>query len=360
MNVVITGGGTGGHAFPAIAIAEAFLRRDARHRIIFVGKEDGIEARLVNDRGWPFYAIPAAPLKGIGWGRRLRGVTSLLRAVVVAWRILRRVRPACVVGTGGYVSGPLLLVAALRGIPTVIHEQNSVPGITNRWLGRLVKKVCTTFAESRRYFPAPKIVETGLPVRQALVAVIRGAERRPTAVPLLLVMGGSGGAVRINELMIDVAPKLAAGVPQCRVIHQVGRHGDPAAIARAYRDAGLQAEVVPFLDRMETIYPTVDLAISRAGAGSVVELALFGVPAIFIPFPHATDNHQEMNAREMVACGGAVLVREQDASPERVAEVCVRLLTNRAQLATMSEHMRRTAQPDAAERVVDVCLHVAA
>lgn len=360
MNVLIAGGGTGGHVFPAIAIAEAFVLRDPQTRVMFAGRSDSIEARLVAQRGWPFHAISAAPLKGVSWVRRVRGVWIVALSCLQAWQLLRRLRPDCVVGTGGYVSGPMLLMAALRGIPTVIEEQNSVPGVTNRWLGRIAKKICTTFAESRRYFPARKIVETGLPVRQALVAAVRDATRRTGDVPVLLVMGGSGGARRLNELMIDVAPHLAVGVPQCRVIHQVGRQGDASAIAQSYRTAGVAADVLPFIERMEEIYPTVDLAISRAGAGSVVELSLFGVPTIFIPFPHATDNHQEMNARELVACGGAVLLREQDASPERLAEVCVRLLRDRPQLAAMSAHMRQISRPDAAARVVDVCLQVAA
>ena len=355
MNVLICGGGTGGHVFPAIAIAEALMQRDPQTQVVFVGKADGIEATLVAQRGWPFHAIAAAPLKRINWLRRVMGLGVLIKACVQSWKILRKVQPDYVIGTGGYVSGPMLLVAALRGFPTIIHEQNSVPGLANRWLGRWVRKICTTFTMTRKYFQTRKVIETGLPVRASLVQAAQQATRRVEETSTLLVMGGSGGARRLNELMVAIAPQLAAAFPRCRVIHQVGKQADVARITKAYRSARLSAEVVPFIEHMETSYPTVDIPISRAGVGRVFELAMFGVPAIFIPFPFAADNHQEMNARELVACGGAMLLREQDATPERLAELCVRLLRDRVQLQQMSTHMRHVARYDAAARVAALC-----
>ncbi len=360
MKVLICGGGTGGHVFPAMAIAEALVQHDATTKVSFVGKADGLEATLVAQHGWPFFALPAAPLKRISLMRRVMGLGTIVAAAAQAWKILRQVRPDCVVGTGGYVAGPMLLVAALSGYPTVIHEQNSVPGIANRWLGRWVNTICTTFAEARRYFPNQKVVETGLPVRAALVAAAQQVAHRFDGVPTVLVMGGSGGARRINELMAGVAPQLKRALPACRVIHQTGRQANVEAIAQSYREAGIEAQVMPFIDHLEQIYPSVHLAISRSGAGSVVELAMFGVPTIFIPFPFATDNHQEMNARELVACGGALLLREQDATVDRLAELCIRLLTDRPQLQQMGDHMRQATRRDAASLVAALCRKLAA
>lgn len=355
LRVLLTGGGTGGHIFPAMAIAEALLQQAGVSEIAFVGRAEGFEARVVGTRGWPFFAIPAAPLKRIGWRRQLQGMGTLLRAAMASWRLLRRWRPTIVVGTGGYVSGPLLIMARLLRIPTVIHEQNSIPGLTNRWLGRSVRRVCITFAESMRYFPRRKVVDTGLPIRAALVHAAAERNTLPDP-PTLLVIGGSQGAQRMNALMLEMLPHLRATLPRCRVIHQTGATADRQAVAEAYRRAHFDATVVPFIDEMEKVYPHASLAISRAGAGSLAELALFGVPAILVPYPYAADNHQEQNAREVVACGGALLLREQDATPERLGELCNGLLREPHRLQQMREAMRRQARPDAATRVATICI----
>ncbi len=356
MRMLIVGGGTGGHIFPAIAIAQRLRARLPDAEIHFAGMATGMEARVVASEGYPFHAMPAARLKGMGWLRRVQSCWTVLQAIAAARRILRALQPDCVIGTGGYVSGPLVLTAALSNIPTVIHEQNSVPGLTNRLLARVVKKICTTFAESARYFPARKVVDTGMPIRANVVEALRG-NPAPAAEPqVLLIMGGSQGARRINELVVDMLPQLQSVAGHVRVIHQVGRSADCVKISAAYQQANISAEVLPFIEQMESIYPQVHLAISRSGAGSLAELALAGIPAILVPFPAAADNHQEINAREVVANGGALLMREQDASAERLATQVTRLLRDVPRLQSMRAAMHDLARPDAADNVVNVCV----
>lgn len=350
--VVLTGGGTGGHIFPAVAIGRAMARAYPACRIHYVGRADGMEAAIVAREPWTFHALPARPFKRLGWWRKLQAIGVAVPACVAAWRLCRQLRPTCVIGTGGYVTGPLLFIASLLRIPTVIHEQNSVPGLTNRWLGRCVDRVCITFAESERYFPRRKVLMTGMPIRDTVAGV---QSMHAGSAPTLLVMGGSQGAHRVNELVVAMLPRLQAAVPAVQVIHQTGRQADLDAIRRAYQAAGIAAEVVPFIEQMESVYPCVHLAISRAGSGSLAELAAVGIPAILIPFPFAADNHQEMNARELVAQGGAVLIREQDATPQRLADECVQLLQRADRLRQMRHAMQQVARPAAAQAVVAAC-----
>jgi UDP-N-acetylglucosamine--N-acetylmuramyl-(pentapeptide) pyrophosphoryl-undecaprenol N-acetylglucosamine transferase len=358
MKIFFVAGGTGGHVYPAIAIAEAVMVQDPTTAIAFVGRAEGMEAQLVHARGWPFHAISAAPMKALSMWRRFVGIVCACGACVAALRLLRRERPSCVIGTGGYVAGPVLLMAALLRIPTIIHEQNSIPGLTNRLLGRVVRHVCTTFAHSARFFPRRKVRETGLPLRHALLCAARESTSAPRDPITLLVMGGSQGAKPLNEAMMAAAPLIGAAAPGQHVVHMAGRHADLTALRQAYDAAGLTSDISDFRTDLEQVYPGVTLAVSRAGACSLTELALFGIPTIFVPFPAAADDHQTLNAQEVVACGGGVSLQQCMMTPENLAEHVVRLLESPERLDAMREAMRGVARPGAAALIAEMSLHV--
>lgn len=356
LRILLVSGGTGGHVYPAVAIAQAMQARMPNSLIEFVGRENSFESKAIANFNFPFHALKAAPIKGMGPLKILRSIFTILSACISARKIIKDFAPHCVIGTGGYVTGPLMLVAKIMKVPTVIHEQNSVPGLTNRILSRLVDKVCTSFAEATRYFSLRKVVETGMPIRASIVERATAPEFAP---PLtLLVMGGSQGARSINQMMMESLANLSAIELPLKVIHQAGAASDLEEIRLAYAKNNIEAEVHVFIDDMPAVYSKVHLAISRAGSGSLAELANFGIPSILIPFPYATDNHQEMNARELVAHGAAVLLRERDSSPRRLGEQLVQILNDAPRLRQMSHAMRELARPLAADEVVNVCLEV--
>ncbi len=357
--VLIVGGGTGGHIYPALAIAESCLADPSSFTVECAGMDGGMEDRVIKNAGLTFHPLPATPLKGKRWWGKLNAMSVLTKALGKSWKLLGRVKPDLVVGTGGYVSGPLLLAAWLRRVPIVIHEQNSVPGLTNRIVGKMAHRVCTAFAEASRYFPEGRVVCTGIPVRRSLVQAFRNRSDLDNDKPLqLLVMGGSQGARYLNTVMQELAPLLASDHPDLQLVHQVGAGADCRQIEQVYKKAGLSAQVTAFIDDVGTVYRNSKLVVCRAGAGTLAELALAGLPAILIPYPFAADNHQEMNAREMVACGAALLLREQDASSDRLAGQLKSLLDNPQRLQRMKAAMMQLAHPDAADRVVEVCKSV--
>lgn len=356
MRILMVGGKTGGHVFPAIAIAQAFVQQLPTADLAFAGMADSLEARTVAAHGWIFFPMQAAPLKGQGWWRRVGSLLTVLKACGAARGLLRRWRPDCVVGTGGFVSGPVLLMAAMCRIPTVVHEQNSVPGLTNRWLGRAVRRVCITYPSSQHYFPRPKVRLTGLPLRRHLVEVLRTVTP-PTAPPwTILVIGGSQGAQRLNQAVLEMLPVLAQRQWPGRVIHLVGKFTELRGVESAYAHAGIPATILPFAERMEEIYPQVHLAISRAGASSLAELALAGIPSVLVPFPFAADQHQERNAEDLVQRGAALLLRESELTGPRLAGLCLELLLDPTRRAAMQTAMRGAARPEAAAAVVHECL----
>ncbi len=351
LRVLIAGGGTGGHLFPGIALAEAFAEIGAQ--VHFAGSARGIEVQAVPRAGYPLHLIPVRGLKGSGiWGR-LRGLALLPLAFFASWRLVRRIRPHLVVGVGGYASGPVVFTAALLGLPTAVMEQNTIPGITNRKLARRARRVYVSFPESAAYFPAGKVREFGNPVRAFIVQNLSGAgsgssEAMPDGKLRIFVFGGSQGAHAINELFSAAAPRLAEW--GARVRHQTGR-ADCERVRRAYEEAGLQAQVEEFIHDMAQAYAWADVVVCRAGATTCAELAIAGKPAVFIPFPHAADNHQEHNARSLVERGGALLLRESEATPERLLELLRGLSPER--LTAMRQAMREAARPDSARLIRD-------
>lgn len=352
MRLLIAGGGTGGHLFPGVAIAEELRARDPDAAIRFVGTERGIEARVLPELGWDLTKIQVSGLKTVGKLGALRGLFRLPRALWQARRTLKEFEPDAVIGVGGYASGPVVLMAKLRGIPTAICEQNSIPGLTNKLLGRWVRAVFLSFAESKRFFKAKKIVMSGNPVRrdllQRLLAVTPSA---PSPTVNILVSGGSLGAVAVNELAAKALCQLAK-TTSLSIVHQTGEK-DLETTKQRYADAGITADCRAFIKDMASAYQTADLVIGRAGATTVAELAIAGKPAVFIPYPFAADNHQELNAAEMAGAGAALMFRQADLTAEKLADALAPLLTNPAKRAEMGAAMKSLAKPGAAAAVVD-------
>ena len=347
--IIIAGGGTGGHLFPGVAIAEELRAREPDAEILFVGTRRGIEARVLPDLGWPLEFIEVSGLKTVGALGALRGMLRLPRALWQARRIVKKFRPDAVIGVGSYASGPLVLAARLRGVPTAICEQNSIPGLTNKLLGRVVRRVFLSFDESRRFFKAKKIAMTGNPVRRALIAGLQQAEAHDRLT--VLVSGGSQGAIAVNELA-SLALIAIAKVQPLAIVHQTGEKDLEATKAR-YAAAGVTAECSAFIKDMASAYRRADLVIGRAGATTVAELAIAGKPAVFIPFPFAADNHQELNAREMADKGAALMFRQAELTADKLAAALRPLLTDRVKLVAMGDAMKALAKPGAAGAVVE-------
>jgi len=354
LRVAIAGGGTGGHLFPGIALAEEIVRQGGE--VLFVGTQRGIEARVVPEQGYELATLDAVGIKGRGFGGLLRGLARLPGAWWQSRAILKRFKPDVVVGVGGYASGPLIATGVMMGVPGGIMEQNSIPGITNRILGRLVRRVFCTFEDPQGFFPAKKRVLTGNPIRRQLLASLQGAEEgeqeRP---PRLFVFGGSQGARAINRTFLAALPELLRARPQLEIWHQTGK-ADVEEVSAGYAALGLsepQVRVQAFIKGMAEPYRWCDLVLCRAGATSLSELAAVGRPAVLVPFPHATDNHQEHNARSLVDAGAATLMRESEWSAEILAAHLQELLGDRERLTTMRRAMIAAARPDAAGHIYE-------
>lgn len=347
--VLIMAGGTGGHVFPALAIAEA-LRADGV-AIDWLGTRQGIEARLVPAAGIPLHAISVAGLRGKGWGALLKAPWQLGRALWESLALLRRLRPDCVLGMGGFAAGPGGLAAWLLRCPLVIHEQNAVAGTTNRLLARLACRVLAAFPSA---LAGAELV--GNPVRESIAALPQPAgrqlgEHRPRR---LLVLGGSLGANRLNTLLPEAVA--ATGLP-IAVWHQSGAR-DADAVQAAYVAAGITARVDAFIDDMAAAYGWADLAVCRAGALTVAELAAAGLGALLVPYPYAIDDHQTRNAEWLCTAGAAELMPQARLDRQMLAERLQQLLGDPQALRVMAEQARRLARPDAAHRAAAVCREV--
>ena len=272
---------------------------------------------------------------------------------------IRRFRPDVALGVGGYVTGPVMAAARFLGVPTVIHEQNSVPGLANRKLGRLVDRVCVSMPGSEGYFPAEKVSFCGNPVRENLLALAKISQVEGHKKPTVLVLGGSQGARVVNELVVEAFCGDSGGaLAGIELIHQTGR-ADYEKVMKQYLEHGRQAEVAPFFQDMAEVYARADLLVSRAGATTLTELAVLGKPAILIPYPYAADNHQKKNGDYYVDGGGAVMFDQNTLIAADLAVVIAGLAADRGRLQEMALAMKRLARPDAAERIVDICLEAA-
>jgi UDP-N-acetylglucosamine--N-acetylmuramyl-(pentapeptide) pyrophosphoryl-undecaprenol N-acetylglucosamine transferase len=345
-------GGTGGHVFPALAVAKVL--RDRGVAVVWLGVPGSMESRLVPANGFPIEWVRVAGIRGKGPKAWLLAPLRIVKAVAQAMGVLRRVQPRSVLGAGGYVSGPGGIAAWLLRIPLLIHEQNAIAGLTNRWLARIATQVLEAFPGS--FGAGARACTIGNPVRADIAAVAEprtrfaGREGRSR----LLVFGGSQGALRLNAM---VPQALARVAPEIRphVRHQTGERGLESARA-AYTQAQVEADVLPFIDDMAAAYGWADLAVCRAGAMTVAELQAAGLGAVFVPLPSATDDHQTKNAEVMVKSGAAILIQERDLTPERLAETLRELAADRTRLLAMAEAARGSRVIDAADRLADLCI----
>jgi UDP-N-acetylglucosamine--N-acetylmuramyl-(pentapeptide) pyrophosphoryl-undecaprenol N-acetylglucosamine transferase len=351
MKVVVAGGGTGGHLFPGIAVAEELVARG--HEVRFVGTARGIEAKVCPKEGYALDLIDVAGLKGGGVLGILKGLYRVPKALVQSFAILRRVKPDLVIGVGGYASGPLVLAAVLSGRPTAILEQNSVPRITNRILGKLVRVVFGAFEGARAYFPQAKYRLVGNPVRKKVRQSLGGnGHARVAHGSGVLVVGGSQGAHAVNELVCEAMAVLKAEGHAPPLVHQTGE-SDRAPFEARYAEAGIAVEVKAFIDDMAGAYRAAALAVTRAGASTLAELTALGVPAILIPFPFAADDHQTVNARELESRGAARVLPQKEATPAELAKLMGELLADQVARERMAAAARSLGKPDAHAQIAD-------
>jgi len=352
--VVVAGGGTGGHLYPGIAVARELLRRRPDAVVTFAGTARGIEARVVPREGFELDVLRSAGLKGTSAAAMLRGLALLPLSALDAWRIVSRRRPQLVIGVGGYSSGPVVATAAARGIPTLLLEQNAIPGFTNRTLAKVVSAAAVTFESTVGYFGRRGFV-AGNPVRPEFFA---GVESHAAAVPpRLLIFGGSQGSHAINVAMVEAAPRLAARNGRMAITHQTGER-DLELVRDAYRNAGIDARVEPFLFAMDREVAAADLVVCRAGATTLAELTAAGRPSLLVPLPTAADDHQRRNAEVMREAGAADMLEQKDMTGAVLAERITTLIDAPATLAAMSAAARRLAKPDAAAVIVDKALEL--
>lgn len=357
MRVVIAGGGTGGHLFPGLAVARALKARVPDSLISFAGTAAGIEARVIPSTEFGLDLIRSAGLKGKSVAARVRGALLVPLGCVDAWRLISRRRPDVVIGVGGYSSGPVVAVAALRGIPTMVLEQNAVPGLTNRLLARLVRRAAVTYEASLKYF-GEKAFVSGNPVRQEFLEVEHDPSRDAginASRVRVLVFGGSQGAHAINMAMVEAAPRLAAAAETVELVCQTGAR-DFDVVREAFERHGVQGRVERFIDAMDREMKAAGLVVSRAGATTLAEVTAAGRPAILIPLPTATDDHQRQNARALEAAGAAELMEQSELTGETLADRILALAGDRDRRRHMSAAARTLAKPRAAADIVDAVI----
>jgi UDP-N-acetylglucosamine--N-acetylmuramyl-(pentapeptide) pyrophosphoryl-undecaprenol N-acetylglucosamine transferase len=358
LRAVIAGGGTGGHLYPGIAIARELAARRPGSTITFAGTARGIEMKVVPREGFELDLLRIAGLKGRSPLAAIRGVALLPLSFADAWRIITRRSPDVVLGVGGYASGPVVMLAALRGVPTLVAEQNAVPGMTNRLLGRVVSAAAVTFESTVSFFGRRGFV-AGNPVRPEFLEGddgVGGYEGARDDRARVLIFGGSQGAHAINVAMVEAAPRLAAAGGM-DITHQTGER-DVDMVRNGYRAAGLTARVEPFLYAMAGEMKSADVVVSRAGATTIAELAAVGRAAILVPLPTAADDHQKKNAEVLVRAGAAELIEQKDLTGALLADRLLALASNTRRRHEMSEAARRMARPDAAKRIVDRVLEL--
>jgi UDP-N-acetylglucosamine--N-acetylmuramyl-(pentapeptide) pyrophosphoryl-undecaprenol N-acetylglucosamine transferase len=351
MRAILAGGGTGGHVIPALAIANE-LKKIYAAEALFIGTARGIENRLVPAAGYPLELVRVGALKNVNLMIRAKTVFDLPRAVWHAGRILNEFAPDIVIGVGGYASGPAMLAAVVKHVPTLAFEPNVVPGFANRVVARFVSGAAVHFEETAKYFRHAEV--TGVPVRQAFFEIVL----KHGGVPTLLVFGGSQGAHAINDAMLRCLPELQRQAPGIHIIHQTGERDYNDALA-AYKSLGEAAEVFKFIEDMPGAFARADLVVCRSGASTVAEITAAGKPAIFVPFPRAADDHQRVNAEALARAGAAVVVEESKLEGVWLAETIAALLSDSLRLAQMSEAARGLAHPNAARDIAAMAARLA-
>ncbi|HWR57476.1 MAG TPA: undecaprenyldiphospho-muramoylpentapeptide beta-N-acetylglucosaminyltransferase [Thermodesulfovibrionales bacterium] len=359
MRILIAGGGTGGHLFPGIAIAEELRRRDKSTDVYFIGTEHGIEASIVPREGYPIKYIRAEGVVGKSLLKTMRAVLKMSMSMVDSFRLLRDIRPDALIGLGGYASFGPALVGSLKSIPTVIMEQNAVPGLANRLLGKIVDIVCVTYHESMSYFPKNKTYITGNPVRKGIVAAkkdeayeIFGLEKGRFTI---FIFGGSSGARKINSALCGAFTYLHDIRDKIQFLHQTGKN-DLETVRDTYRKWEFKGTVAAFIHQMPEAYAAADLVISRAGATTLAELTAVGRPAILVPYPFAAGNHQEFNAQRLAEIGAARVILDHELDSETLSRN-IRDLYEKTELRSeMQRSSKSLGKPEAAQRVMEIVM----
>ncbi|HEY6972977.1 MAG TPA: undecaprenyldiphospho-muramoylpentapeptide beta-N-acetylglucosaminyltransferase [Nitrospiraceae bacterium] len=356
MTIVIAAGGTGGHLYPAVALARAFQRKDAATSIIFVGTARGLESKVLAHEGFELVLISAKPVMGKGLIEAARGLLSLPISLWQCLKILKVRRADLVIGVGGYTSPMMVLAASLIGIARVILEPNAYPGMANKAVGSFAQRVFLSFESAAAAFDRRKIRVVGTPIRKEFV---EQSLQKEAATPApgqhrVLIFGGSQGARAINSAVVEGLPDLMKRHPQLSLIHQTG-DADFGRVAEAYRRAGISAQVTPFLYDMPSVLRSADLVVARAGAMTIAELTACGKPAILIPLPQAIYNHQTHNAKVMEAAGAAVVLPQAELTGPRLTDAITRILDDPERLRTMSDRSRNMRRIDAADSIVREC-----
>lgn len=365
LRVVFSGGGTGGHVYPALTIIRALQQRKPDVEILFIGTREGLEADIVPRAGIRFETISAGGINRKSPAAALKGLLRTGRGLAEAMGLLRQFRPHVVVGTGGYVCGPVVLSARLLGLPTAIQEQNVIPGVTNRILARFARAVFAPFQEARRYFPArSRVILTGNPIRPEIVAARREKARQDfgigTGRQAVFIFGGSRGAKTLNRAVLDDLEPLLARKDSFLLWATGKEYHDWIAESLKARGIPLDSPgkimVKPYLYNIEEAYAAADLVVGRAGGGAVAELSARGLPSIIVPSPNVTNDHQEHNARVLESRGAALVIRERELAPGRLAGAVAEILGSPARLREMGEKSLAVGRPQAADRIVDELL----
>jgi UDP-N-acetylglucosamine--N-acetylmuramyl-(pentapeptide) pyrophosphoryl-undecaprenol N-acetylglucosamine transferase len=362
MKIVIAGGGTGGHLFPGIAVAEEFLKRDPSNRILFAGTRHGIEARVIPKEGYPIKFLKAEGMIGRSFFRQIKSVFLFVVSIFQAMKIIAIERPDLVIGVGGYASVGMVLAARIKGVNTLIMEQNSVPGFANRFLGRFVGAIAVTYQESFSFFDRDRTFLTGNPVRKSILAKEPAAPCQAFSAGKdrfnVFVFGGSQGAHAINRAITDTLHYLLDLRQNIYFIHQTGERELKAA-ADAYKKLGFNCMVEPFIYNMSQAYFAADIVICRAGATTLAEITATGKAAVLIPYPFAASNHQEFNARKLEDMGAAIVIPERQLTGENLAKAIRELYENGDRRAQIQKSSKAIGRTDAAERIVDIAMSLA-
>lgn len=350
MKVLIAAGGTGGHIYPGIAVANEIMRRDEASEVLFVGTARGLEKRIVPENGFQLSLINSAGLKNVGVMGKIKGLSVLPRSFFEARRIIRQFRPHVVVGAGGYVSGPVLLMAAIMGVPTLVMDSNALPGFTNRQLARFVEKAALTFDEAVPFF-GKKGVVTGNPVRQEFFDIPTKERSDEFHV---LIFGGSQGARAINNAMSEALPQLSDLAGRLTITHQTGEHDFDDVLAAYAGSAFVNADVRPFISDIFVEFGKADVIICRAGATTCAEIAAAGKAAIMVPFPGAADDHQRKNAEALEAAGAVRMILQTDLTADSLSEALRELIGSPERISEMERAVKDLGRPDAASATVDL------
>jgi len=359
IRLIITGGGTGGHLFPGIALAQAMMQNRPGCEVLYIGTERKVDKTALTGLGFTTMTIRSQGIKGKSLPAKMKAVLQQPYALIESARIIREFKPDLVFGVGGYVTVPVILAARLLGVTTCIHEQNSIPGLANRLLGYTAHRIFISIPGSEKYFPAAKTLLSGNPVRSSIIKAAVRMDRKLYHEPLtLLILGGSQGARRLNSLVLEAAEKsLVEMSPRPNIIHQTGEH-DVAQVREKYAELGIKARVQAFFYDMAEVYSQADLLISRAGATTLAELTVFHKPVILVPYPYAADNHQEINGRYLVEAGGGRMFTQSELDGKKLGQEIKKLLTDTKLLAEMAENSGKAAKPEATETIISSCMEL--